>query len=36
MTGIETMHPVHILNKGKHPLPHYATEHSVGMATAYF
>ncbi|MBK7383934.1 MAG: dUTP diphosphatase [Flavobacteriales bacterium] len=25
------MQPVRILNKGKHPLPHYATEHSAGM-----
>ncbi|MEO8590598.1 MAG: dUTP diphosphatase [Flavobacteriales bacterium] len=23
--------PVRIVNKGKHPLPHYATEHSAGM-----
>ena len=22
---------VRILNKGKHPLPNYATEHSAGM-----
>ena len=28
-TSMETA--VRIVNKGKHPLPHYATEHSAGM-----
>ena len=23
--------PIRIVNKGKHPLPHYATEHSAGL-----
>lgn len=29
-TPIETL-PVRIVNKGRHPLPHYATDHSAGL-----
>ena len=30
-TLIEGVVAIRIVNKGKHPLPHYATEHSAGM-----
>ena len=31
MTISETTEPVRIINRGRHPLPHYATDHSAGM-----
>jgi dUTP pyrophosphatase len=31
MTSLDSPVAIRILNKGKHPLPHYATEHSAGM-----